>query len=132
MSEALAQAHGEGVRFGVRYVETDAFIDAAGAPAALKDVISIAKYRARVAVIALYKKPAEVDLFKMMANEIMMIGSIALDRGPEFGEALEMIASRELDLAPMISHRFGFAEFHDALQTAADSKRAAKVMLSFQ
>ena len=98
----------------------------------MKDVISIAKYRARVAVIALYKKPVEVDLFKMMANEIMMIGSIALDRGPEFGEALEVIASRELDLAPMISHRFGFAEFHDALQTAADSKRAAKVMLSFQ
>ena len=33
----------------------------------LQEVIAIAKYKARIAIIALYKKPASVDLFKVMA-----------------------------------------------------------------
>jgi len=76
----LTTAHGEGMRFGSRFAETDVFIDAAGAPPALTEVIALAKYRARVAVIALYKKPVALDLFKLMANEIMMTGSIADSR----------------------------------------------------
>jgi threonine dehydrogenase-like Zn-dependent dehydrogenase len=131
MGDALVEAHGGGDRFGARYAETDAFIDAAGAPAALKEVIGVAKYRARIAVVALYKKPTDVDLFKVMANEITIVGSIAVDRAREFGEALEMIAGGEIDLSPMISHRFEFQRFHDALAVAADSKHSAKVMLTF-
>ncbi len=131
LSDALAKAHGEGNRFGVRTADTDVFIDAAGAAPALKEVIAIAKYRARISVIALYKKPVAIDLFKLMANEIMMTGSIADNRSPEFGEALEMIAAGRIDLAPMISHRIPFGRFHEALGIAADAAKAAKVMLTF-
>jgi len=132
MVEALASLHGEGERFGTRFVGTDLFIDAAGAPPLLTDVIACAKLRARIAVIALYKKPCPVDLWKMMANEIAMTGSIALDRADEFGEAVEMVASGSVDLSPMISHRFAFDEFHEAIAMAADGDRSAKVMLHFK
>lgn len=131
LSDALAAAHGEGIRFGTRYAETDVFIDAAGVPAVLTEVIGIAKYRARIAIIALYKKSAAIDLFKVMANEIMMTGSIAVDRSAEFGAALDMIASGKVDLAPLISHRISFEHFHEALETAADGARSAKVILTF-
>jgi 2-desacetyl-2-hydroxyethyl bacteriochlorophyllide A dehydrogenase len=132
ITDALAQVHGEGVRFGTRYIETDVFIDAAGAPAALTEAIAIAKYRARILIIALYKKPMLVDLFKMMANEITITGSIADDRSDEFGVVLEMIASGQVDLAPMISHRIGFNHLHEALEIAADGSRSAKVILTFE
>ena len=131
LSEGLAQAHGEGNRFGARYADTDVFIDAAGAPAALTEVMTMAKYRARIAVIALYKKPVPIDLFKLMANEIMMTGSIADNRSKEFGEAIDMIAAGRVDLSPMISHRVGFDRFHEAVAIASDAAKAAKVMLTF-
>lgn len=131
MTEELAQAHGEGSRLGMRYIDTDVFIDAAGAPAALTEVIALAKFRARISVIALYKKPCPVDLFKMMMNEIMLIGSIALGRYAEFGEAIDMITAGEIDLSPMISHRIPFGRFNEALDTARDAAKSAKVILEF-
>jgi len=119
------------MRFGSRFAETDVFIDAAGAPPALTEVIALAKYRARVAVIALYKKPVALDLFKLMANEIMMTGSIADSRAREFGEAIDMIAAIDIDLSAMISHRYAFDDFHAALAKAANPAESAKVMLTF-
>lgn len=132
MTEALAGFHGRGERFGAPFVGTDIFIDAAGAPAALTEAVGIAKYRARIAVVALYKKPCPIDLWRLMANEIMISGSIAVDRAPEFAEALEMIAAGKQDLSPLISHSFDFTAFHAALATAADAENAAKVMLTFE
>ncbi len=131
MTDALARVHGGGDRFGAPYVGTDVFIDAAGAPAALTEAFGIAKYRARIAIVALYKKPVTLDLWRMMANEITMSGSIAMDRAAEFGEALAMIAAGEQDLASLISHQYDFSDFHTALSTAADPDRSAKVMLTF-
>ena len=130
LADGLAAAHGESERFGKRVVGTDVFIDVAGAPAALADMIAHAKYRARISIIALYKAPAPVDLFQMMANEILMSGSIADARAAEFGEALDMIAERKIDLAPMISHRYPLEALDEALAMAADPARSAKVMLT--
>lgn len=131
MTDALARFHGQGERFGAPFVETDIFIDCAGAAPALTEAFSVAKYRARIAIVALYKKPVALDLWRMMANEIMITGSIAVDRAAEFGQALEMIAHGEPDLAPLISHSFDFDDFHRALVMAADADRSAKVMLTF-
>lgn len=131
MTEALSRLHGQGERFGAPFVGTDVFIDAAGAAPALTEVMNIVKYRARIAIIALYKKPCPIDLFKLMANEITLVGSIADDRSPEFGEALTMIAGGKQDLSPLISHSFDFENFHEALAVAGDAQQSAKVMLTF-
>ena len=131
LGDALCRFHGEGNRFGARFAETDVFVDCVGVEAVLQEVIAIAKYKARIAIIALYKKPASVDLFKVMANEILISGSIADDRKPEFGEALEMIAGGRQDLTPLISHRLDFSQFTDALAIARDAVQSAKVMLTF-
>ncbi len=131
MTEALARFHGEGERFGARYVGTDVFIDCAGAPAALTEAFGVARYRARIAIVALYKKPVQLDLWRMMANEITMSGSIAIERAAEFGECLEMIAGGKQDLSPLISHEYDFEDFHTALATAANAEQSAKVVLTF-
>lgn len=131
LANGLAGAHGEGNRFGMRTVDTDVFIDAAGAAPALGEALSVAKYKARFAIIALYKKPAPIDLFRVMANEIMIVGSIADDRKPEFAEAIDMMIGGKIDLSPMISHRVPFTRFHDAIAVASDAAKSAKVMLTF-
>jgi threonine dehydrogenase-like Zn-dependent dehydrogenase len=128
---ALGRFHGSGDRFGAPFVGTDVFVDCAGSTAALAEVLSVAKYRARIAVIALHHKPLPLDLWRMMANEITVSGSIADARAAEFGEAVAMLGQTEQDLSPLISHRFEFTRFHEALATAADAARAAKVVLTF-
>ena len=131
MAAALRSAHGGGERFGAPYVDTDVFVDCAGAAAALTQANGIAKYRARIAVVALYKKAVPLDLWRMMANEITLSGSIADDRPAEFGAALEVIAKGTPDLTPLISHAFDFGHFDEALCVARDPHRSAKVMLTF-
>jgi L-iditol 2-dehydrogenase len=131
MTEALARYHGEGERFGSRHVETDVFVDCAGSTAALAEVLAVAKCRARVSVIALHHAPLSLDLWRMMANEITVAGSIADSRAEEFGEAIAMLAQGGHDLSPLISHRMDFSRFHEALATAADARSAAKVILTF-
>lgn len=131
MTDALTRSHGGGERFGAPFVGTNVFVDCAGAPAALTEALGIAPYRARIAIVALYKKPVPIDLWRMMANEIQMCGSIAVDRAAEFAEALAMIAQRGTNLAPLVSHEFAFSDFHTALSVAADPNRSAKVMLTF-
>lgn len=131
MTEELAMAHGEGMRLGLRYIDSDVFIDAAGAPAALTEVIAMAKFKARISIIALYKKDFPINLFKVMMNEIMLIGSIALGRHAEFGEAIDMISAGSIDLEPIISHRIPFVRFGEALETARDTANSAKVILEF-
>ncbi|WP_420382155.1 zinc-dependent alcohol dehydrogenase [Novosphingobium sp.] len=128
---ALARFHGSGDRFGSPYVGTDVFVDAAGSGAALTEVFTHAKKGARIAVIALHKAPVPFDLFRMMANEITLVGAIADDRPEEFGEALAMIAADAAALAPLISHSYPFDRFAEALTVAADADKAAKVMLTF-
>lgn len=127
----LARFHGSGDRFGAPFVGTDVFVDCAGSTAALAEALSVAKYRARIAVIALHHKPLPLDLWRMMANEITVSGSIADARATEFAEAISMLSEAKHDFSPLISHRFEFTRFHEALATAADAARSAKVVLTF-
>ncbi len=53
----LAKLHGEVQSYGRIGVGTDAFIDAAGAPNILTEVIMTAKFHARMVVTAAYRKP---------------------------------------------------------------------------
>lgn len=131
LTEALSHYHGRGERFGAPFVGSDVFVDCAGSATALAEVVQVAKYRARIAVIALHHKPLALDLWRVMANELALFGSIADARASEFGEAVAMLAAGQQDLSPLISHRYDFSQFHPALAMAADPACAAKVVLTF-
>lgn len=131
MVEKIGQAHGTGERFGMPFVGTDVFIDAAGSTKALEDVLEVAKYRAQIVIVALHKKPVPMNLWKMMANEFSVSGSIADDRKDEFMECLAMLASGTIDVSPLISHHFDFDRLEEAFETAADVDGSAKVIVTF-
>lgn len=131
LSDALGRFHGAGERFGAPFVGTDVFVDCAGSAAALAEVVSVAKYRARICVIALHHKPLALDLWRVMANELSLSGSIADSRAAEFGETIAMLAQGGRDLSALVSHAYDFSRFQEALEMAADPARAAKVVLTF-
>lgn len=129
--EAIGSAHGTGERFGMPFVGSDVIIDAAGAQAPLAALLNVAKFRARIVIVALHKKPMPIDLWKMMANEFSISGSIATDREDEFNECLQMLASGEINVDPLISHRIEFDKLDEAFRIAADTDASAKVIVTF-
>ena len=66
-----------------------------------------------------------------MANEFNMSGSIATDREDEFNECLQMLASGEIDVDPLISHRLEFDQLDETFRIAADTDASAKVIVTF-
>ena len=131
LSGRIGEVQGTGERFGMPYVDTDIFIDAAGSAKALDEVLNVAKFRARVVVIALHKKPLPINLWKMMANEFSITGSIATDREDEFNESLRMLAEASLDVSPLISQLVPFDQVEDAFRIARDLDASAKVIVTF-
>lgn len=129
VAEALAAAHGRGDLYGIPVVGSQVFIEAAGVGAVMEEIVRIAPHSARVVVVSLHKKPAAIDLSFLLMKELTVKGSIGYPQ--EFPAVIRLLSDPALDVSPIVSHRFDFADFHEAWRTACDASRSAKVMVSF-
>jgi threonine dehydrogenase-like Zn-dependent dehydrogenase len=128
LAARLGELHGRQMRYGFPMVGSDAFIDAAGAPALLQQALGLARTRARIVVIAVHKSAVPVDMLLVMAKELELVGSIAYPEG-EFDEAVDIL-SRDSSVADtLISHRFAFTDFDQAIVQARNAAETLKVMV---
>jgi threonine dehydrogenase-like Zn-dependent dehydrogenase len=125
----IGRAHGRGQVHGQPVVASDVYIETTGAESVVRGILEHAGFRARVVALAIYERDLSLPFLQVMAKELSIRGSIAL--GQEFPAVLEMLAAKRVDVSPMITHRFGFDRFLDALATARRADEAAKVMVSF-
>jgi threonine dehydrogenase-like Zn-dependent dehydrogenase len=124
----LVKLHGTGKVLNRDAVGTDAFIDAAGAPNILMEVIGMAKFHARLVVTAAYMQPVQIHLGAMLTTEMSITTAMGYpDEMPEVLAALPRIGERAVS---MISHRFPFDEVIGALDVAR-TPASAKVMIGF-
>jgi 2-desacetyl-2-hydroxyethyl bacteriochlorophyllide A dehydrogenase len=126
----IGAEHGTGTQFGWPIVNTDAFIDAAGAAEPLQQAVAMCRPGTRIIIVALHKQPVPLDLLQVMAKELVITGSIAYPQD-EFAEVLAMLGSGAVDVRPMISHHFPAENFLEAFATAKDTGRALKVMVEY-
>ena len=124
----LAKLHGEVPSYGRVGVGTDAYIDAAGAPSILSDVIMMAKWHARLVVTAAYMKPIEFPVGRMLTSEMTI--TTAVGYPTEFPDVLAAMPRLKDKIAGMISHKLPFEEVIDGLKVAA-TPQSAKVMIEF-
>jgi len=127
---ALAERFGESSQYGWSMVDTDVFIDAAGAAEPLQQAVELCRTGTRFVIVALHKKPVPLDLVQVMAKELLITGSIAYPQD-EFEEVLAMLGAGDVDVSPLISHHFDAAHFLEAFTTAKDGARALKVMVEY-
>lgn len=124
----LTELHGTGRVFSRECVGTDAFIDAAGAPNILSDVVRMAKYQSRMVVTAAYMKPVEIDLGAMLTTEMTITTAVGYpDEMPEVIAALPRLRDK---IETMISHRLPFDKVLEGLDIAR-TPTSAKVMIGF-
>lgn len=124
----LLELHGNARVFSREAVGTDAFIDAAGAPNILSDVVKIAKYQSRLVVTAAYSKPVPLDLGAMLTTEMTI--TTAVGYPTEMPDVIAALPRLRDKVSSLISHRFAFDKIIDAFGVAA-SPASAKVMINF-
>ncbi len=123
----LTKLHGAARTLTRDAVGTDAFIDAAGAPNILNDVIDMAKMHSRLVITAAYMKPVEISLGAMLTTEMTITTAMGYpDEMPEVVAAMPRLREK---LAGMISHHYPLDDIIEALQVAA-TPQSAKVMIN--
>ncbi|HET8883334.1 MAG TPA: zinc-binding dehydrogenase [Solimonas sp.] len=124
----LSELHGTGRVFSRETVGTDAFIDAAGAPNILSDVVRLAKFQSRMVVTAAHSKPVPLDLGAMLTTEMTITTAVCYPT--EMPDVIKALPRLRDKIAGLISHRFPFEKVIDAFGVAA-SPASAKVMVEF-
>jgi (R,R)-butanediol dehydrogenase / meso-butanediol dehydrogenase / diacetyl reductase len=125
----LAKLHGEVPSFNRIGVGTDAFIDAAGAPNILSDVIMMAKLHARLVITAAHMKPIEFPVGRMLTSEMTI--TTACGYPTEFPDVIAAMPRLADKIRSMISHHLPFAQVMEGLKIAA-TPQSAKVMIEFE
>lgn len=124
--ERLVELHGTGRVLNRDAVGTDVFIDAAGAPNILSDVIGMAKFQSRMVITAAHMKPVEINLGAMLTTEMTITTAVGYpDEMPEVVAALPRLKDK---IASLISHRLPLEQVIEGLKIAA-TPQSAKVMI---
>jgi 2-desacetyl-2-hydroxyethyl bacteriochlorophyllide A dehydrogenase len=124
----LLELHGGALVIGREAVGTDAYIDAAGAPNILSDVVRLAKLHSRMVVTAFYVRPVSLDLGAMLTTEMTI--TTAVGYPTELPEVIASLPRLQGKLGTLISHRFLFDRVIEALGVAG-TPGSAKVMIRF-
>jgi (R,R)-butanediol dehydrogenase / meso-butanediol dehydrogenase / diacetyl reductase len=125
----LLELHGSARVFSRESVGTDVYIDAAGAPNILSDVVGMAKFHARMVVTAAYMKPVPLDLGAMLTTEMTI--TTAVGYPTEMQEVLAALPRLQDKVRTLISHRFPFDQVIEAFGVAG-TPASAKVMVDFE
>lgn len=129
LAERLRALHGTQTNFlGQPVAGTDAYIDAAGGPNILNEVIGLAKYRARYVVTAAHTQPVPFDLSAFLITEMTITSAVGYPT--EMPEVLAAIPRLRGKLASFITHRFGFDDVLAGFAAAA-TPQSTKVMIEF-
>ena len=118
--------HGTETVFGREKSGTDAFIDAAGAPSILADVVALAKRHARHVITAAYMKPIELPAGPMLTSEMTI--TTAMGYPTEMPEVIAAMPRLKDRIESMISHRLPLSEVLEGLKIAA-TPQSCKVMI---
>jgi len=129
LRERVLAIHGSHKYFGRDVANTNAFIDAAGGPNILSDVIGFIRLQGRFVITAAYMKPVSIHLGAMLTTEIEL--TTAVGYPTEMPDVVAALPRLKGKLAQLISHRFGFSDVLEGFAVAA-TPQSAKVMIQFE
>jgi len=127
----LVELHGDGAGGFVRGVRsgTDIYLDAAGVAVVPQTVAGLAKAGATLGIVAVHKKPVELDFGSILTSELTIVWSMGYPT--EIFEVTDDIVENWQKYALIISHRLPFDEALEALALAATPGAADKVTVVF-
>ena len=126
----LTELHGQAANaLGQPRPGTDIYIDAAGVAAVVNTTVDSAKWGAKLVMVAVQKKGADIDLGGMLRSELTLIASQGYPT--EIFEVTREIVEHHERFAKLISHRVPFAEVGQAFELALTPGAAEKIVVTF-
>ena len=127
----LTELHGAAANaLGQPRAGTDIYIDAAGVAAVFNATVDAAKWGAKLVMVAVQKKGADIDLGGMLRSELTLVASQGYPT--EIFEVRPEIVEHHEQFARLISHRVPFAEAGRAFELAMTPGAAEKVVVTFE
>ncbi|WP_144720486.1 L-threonine 3-dehydrogenase [Agrococcus jejuensis] len=114
------------VRFGMRE-GFDVALEMSGAPSALPAIIDNLNFGGRIAMLGLPSQSIDIDWAKVVSHMLTIQGIYGREMY-ETWYAMSSLAETGLDVSPVITHRFAFADWAEAFEVAR-SGAAGKVVL---
>ncbi len=112
-------------------IDIDVFIDCAGVKPVMDTILKLAKYEARISIVAVYKETYEMPLRLVMAKRYTITGSCAYDHKDAL-EAISLLEKKNTNIVKLITHVFAYDELEKALDTASDPESGSlKVMIDY-
>lgn len=133
MKEFLTKLYGPVFdQFGQPKTNVDAFIDCAGAPPIVGQIIDLAKNGARAAIVAVYKKPTQLNAAGLLSSEMTIKGSCGFQL-PDLIEAYNNVNHHRTQIPRIVTHHFGHADAIKAFEFASDpASGAIKVVIDYE
>ena len=101
--------------------------EAVGKGEIIQDSMDLVAKGGKIVVVGLHTEAQEVDLLRLMYNEIQLVGTYASRR--DFPRALELVAGGKVEVEPLVSALFPLREGEKALEGARKDEGAVKTML---
>lgn len=107
------------------------YVDAIGLPVAIENFSMLAGREARLSIVGVHHKPAELDLLKVCYSNWHIGGCGNLDIETAIPEIVEMMKSGRYDLASLVTHEYPVDRIAEALTMGGNSGEAQKVCIAF-
>jgi L-idonate 5-dehydrogenase len=103
-------------------------LEASGHPSGLEAALALVEPGGSIVQVGnLPRGKIAAPLGKLVAKEIRLAGSFRFDG--EYARAVDLLKTGRMDVTPMLTHEFTFADLEPAFATAADKRVAMKVSL---
>lgn len=133
LKEFLMNLHGPVYdTFGQAKTAIDAFIDCAGAAPILPEIVSLAKAKSRVAIVAVYKRPAELNAVGLLSNEMTVKGCCGYET-EDIVEAFNNVNKHRTEIPKIVTHHFKHEDAVKAFEFAAyPAAGGIKVVIDYE
>lgn len=106
----------------------DVAVELSGSPEGIKQAFKVLKHEGRVSLVGV-APPVELDVHKdITLKEARVYGSFGRLIWQTWWQVNNLIAMNKFDPLAVVTHRFGLADYHQALELAA-KREAGKILL---
>jgi len=110
--------------------KADLILECVGAGPTISQAVSVARKGTDIVVVGVFGDKPQVDMGTVQDRELRLIGTLMYQE-PDWKKAIELIAAGKVNLQPLVTNHFDFADYARAYEYIdANRERAMKVMIT--
>lgn len=109
--------------------KADLILECVGAQQTVEQAVAVARKGTDVVVVGVFGDKPVVDMGVVQDRELRLVGTLMYQQ-PDWVKAIALVEHKQVDLDPLVTDRFAFADYQKAYQFIdANRERAMKVMI---